>query len=105
MVSYDDGTNEAKGGAGGGGRIKQAVTRLIGRSVFQVDRTGQDRKKKKKRMAGVDDASVSSPLFEKRFVHGEAQHGEHGGPHAGPQPERGVLQVCLRHVPGENSTG
>lgn len=42
---------------------------------------------------------VGSSLLEKRSVHGEAQHGEHCGADAGPQPEGGVLQVCLSHVP------
>lgn len=43
--------------------------------------------------------ALPSPLFEKRSVHSEAQHGAHGGTEAGSQPEGGVLQVRLGHVP------
>lgn len=43
--------------------------------------------------------AVPSPLLEERSVHGEAQHGTHGGAEARPQPEGGVLQVGLSHVP------
>lgn len=46
--------------------------------------------------------AVPSPLLEERSVHGEAQHGTHGGAEARPQPEGGVLQVGLCHVPGGN---
>lgn len=35
--------------------------------------------------------AVSSPLFEKGSVHGEAQHGTHCGTYARSQPEGGVL--------------
>lgn len=40
----------------------------------------------------------ASPAFEQHSVHGEAQHGEHCGPHARSQPEGGALRVGLAHM-------
>lgn len=39
-----------------------------------------------------------SPWFEQHSVHGEAEHREHRGPDARPQPEGRVLQVCLAYM-------
>ena len=46
-------------------------------------------------------ARGSSPLLDQGSVHSEAQHGEHSGADARPQPKRGVLQVGLCHVSAE----
>lgn len=43
--------------------------------------------------------AARSPLLDKCSVHSKAQHGEHRGADAGSQPEGGVLQVRLSHVP------
>ena len=48
--------------------------------------------------------AVTSPLLEKRSVHSEAQHGAHRGTEARSQPEGGVLQVRLSHVPERGRT-
>lgn len=42
---------------------------------------------------------LPSPLLEENSVHGEAQDGADGGAEARPQPEGGVLEVGLGHVP------
>lgn len=60
----------------------------------EAESTGGGRGGRKQRSG-----AVRSPLFEQRSVHGEAQHGEHRRPDARSQPEGGVLQVGLSHVP------
>lgn len=46
---------------------------------------------------------LPSPLLEENSVHGEAQDGADGGAEARPQPEGGVLEVGLGHVPAGGS--
>lgn len=65
--------------------------------VFQVGREGKGQSQQRELQVGV--GSVPSPLFEKCSVHSKAQHGAHGGADACSQPESGVLQVRLSHVP------
>lgn len=48
--------------------------------------------------------AAPSPLFQKCSVHCKSQHGTHRGTEARSQPEGGVLQVCLSHVPVRGST-
>lgn len=69
--------------------------RSVSRALLSLWGAGQSQRGDEEGVGGQG----GSPLFEQRSVHGEAQHGEHRGADARPQPEGGVLQVGLSHVP------